>query len=149
MANDPSAFEYTLKDTAYVAVSKSGQRYPFSNRVSGASNNPNETSTVVKGSGRNPVAHTGVTAEPSFTITMPIDERDKFEKWFNANCDTEGVCDIERRRKKKRTPAVTDSFGDWLPTFGEESFAEGDATMVEVSGNYLVPRKDVTNALTP
>jgi hypothetical protein len=149
MANDPSAFEYTQKDTAHVAISKSGARFPFSNRVASSSYNPNESSSVVKGSGKFPVAHTGKTAEPGLTLTMPIDERDRFEKWFGINCKDDEICDVERRRKKPRTKAVTDSFGDWLPIFGEESFVEGDATMVEVSGNLLNPRKDVTNALTP
>lgn len=146
-AQDPSKYEYTLKDSAVSAVSKAGARFDFSDRVGGSTYSPNGTSTVVKGSGGYPVAHTGTTFEPSFSLTIPIDESEKFFKWYAANCAADGVCDIERRRKKPRVAAVVDKLEDWLPIPGDEEFAEGGETMVEVTGNLLRPKKDVTNAL--
>lgn len=145
---DPSRFEYTLKDMAVTAVSKAGARFDFSDRVGGSTNSPNGTSTVGKGSATYPVYHTGTTYEPSFAVTVPIDEKDRFRKWFEANCAADGVCDIERRRKKARVAAVVDKFEDWLPIDGDEEFAEGDEVLVEITGNYLLPRRDITNSLS-
>lgn len=146
---DKSKFEYTLKDMGVTAVSKAGARFEFSDRVGGSTYSPNGSSSVGKGSAKFPRYHTGTVYEPSFSLTIPIDEQERFFKWFAANCAADGVCDIERRRKKLSTAAVTDKLEDWLPIEGDEEFAEGDATMVEVTGNLLTPRKDITNALTP
>lgn len=145
---DPSRFEYTLKDSAYAAiVPTSGARYEFSERVSESSNNPNESSSVGQGSGPNPTHHTKKTREPSFSITMPIDEREAFEKWFNTQCAADGVCTLERRRKKTKIAPVVDHFVSWLPRFGEESFTDGEGVMVPVEGNYLEAKRDITNAI--
>jgi hypothetical protein len=148
-SKDPSKYEYTLKDCGVTAVSKSGKRYTFSDRVGGCTYNPNGTAGVVKGSAAFPVAHTGTTYEPEFSLSIPIDENEKFQKWYAIHCAEDGVCDIERRRKKLRVAAIIDVLGDWNPIPGEESFAEGEATMVELTGSVLAPRKDITNALNP
>lgn len=144
---DPSKYEYTLKDSAVSAVSKAGARFDFSDRVGGSTYSPNGTSAVVKGSATYPVAHVGTTYEPSFSVSVPIDEQERFFKWYAANCAADGVCDIERRRKKPRVQAVTDKLEDWNPVPGDEEFAEGSEVMVEITGNLLRPKKDVTAAL--
>jgi hypothetical protein len=151
MANDPSRFEYTLKDTSVAAVTSSGARFDFSRRVNGHTVNPNGESSTGKGSGANPQYHTGVTYEPEFSITIPIDEADRFDEWVQANASAseEGlVCDVERKRSKPKVRTVTDLLVAWLPIRGEEAFAEGDATMVEYTGKFFEIRRDITGSIT-
>jgi hypothetical protein len=147
MAQDPSKYEYTLKDYEFTAISKTGARFPFSDRVSEANKNPNESSSVGQGSGPNPVYHTRKVREPTVSITIPVDESTKFEKWFLANCADDEVCNMEFKRKKPRVTSVLDLVEDWLPRFGEEAIAPDAGTMVTIEGNALAIRKDVTNAL--
>jgi hypothetical protein len=149
MANDPSRFEYTLKDTSVVAVFPNGARFDFSRRVNGHTVNPNGESTTGKGSGANPQYHTAPVFEPEFSITIPIDEADKFDEALQANASTEGlICDIERKRSKPKVRTVTDLLVAWLPIRGEEAFAEGDATMVEYTGKFFEIRRDLTGSIT-
>ena len=150
MATDPSAFEYTVKATSLTAVAKSGARFPFSDRLAEHSNNPNASSSMGQGSGAYPTHHVKPSYEPSFSFAIPIDESERFFKWFQKNCvdnDGPGVCDLERRRKKARVAAVVDIFRDFLPLPGEESFSDGEGTMTTIEGGYLKPNKDITNAL--
>jgi hypothetical protein len=140
--NDPSSFEYTLADTSVRAVTESNASFPFSRRVNGHTLNPNGESTTGKGSGANPQYHTAILYEPEFSITIPIDEADKFDKWIKAN-GSGGVINIERKRSKPRVATKTDLLVQWLPIRGEEAFTEGDAVMVEYAGKFFEIRRDI------
>jgi len=147
--NDPSFFEYTLKDTTFAAVSLSGARFEFSNRINGHNYNPNGESSTGKGSGAYPTYHTSVVYDPEAGFTIPIDEADRFDEWFNAFCASDGVCHFERKRSKKRVPTVTDLFKNALPIRGEETFGEGDATMIEYTAKTVSePSRDLTGSIT-
>jgi hypothetical protein len=147
--NDPSFFEYTLKDTTFAAVSLAGARFEFSNRLNGHTYNPNGESSTGRGSSAYPVFHTGVIYEPTVGFTIPIDEADRFDEWFNAFCANDGVCHFERKRSKKRVNTVVDMLKNALPIRGEEAFAEGDATMIEYSANTVgEPDRDITGSIT-
>lgn len=145
---DPSVFEYSLADYAFVAIASGGQRFDFSNRVSSPSDNPNASSSVGKGSSQNPVYHTTPVFEPTFALSLPADERTRFRKWVRQYCAADkGVCNVEKRRAKPRVKPVIDLIIGWLPLDGEEAPAEGEGVMVEVSGNYLEKKEDTTKAL--
>jgi hypothetical protein len=138
MAADPSPFEYTLKDTSARALKKSGASFSFSRRVNGHTFNPNGESTTGKGSGANPQYHTGIVYDPEFSLTLPIDEADEFEKWVAGE-----PVDIERKRSKPRVATRTDLLVQWLPIRGEDAFTEGDATMVEFTGKCFEIRRNI------
>ena len=141
MANDPSQFEYTLKDTSVRAVTVNNSSFVFSRRVNGHTVNPNGESSTGKGSGANPQFHTGVEYEPNFSMTVPIDEADAFDAWLKLQPG--GTCNIERKRSKPRVATKTDLLVEWLPIRGEEAFASGDPTMVEYSGNFFEIRRNI------
>ncbi len=147
MANDPSFFEYTLKDTQVIAISLAGARFPFSSRIGEHGINPNGESTRGRGSGSRMQYHTGVIFDYEGTFTLPLDESVRFAKWFKANCEADGVCNFEVRRSKPRQRAIVDLAKFALPIQGERTFAEGDATMVEWTYGFLTLEEDTTNAI--
>jgi len=147
--NDPSFFEYTLKDTTYAAVSLGGARFEFSNRINGHGYSPNGESSTGQGSGSHPTYHTSVVYKPQAKFTIPINEADLFDEWFNSFCANDGVCHFERKRSKKRVPTITDMFKNALPIRGDEEFGEGDATMIEYTANTVgEPDRDITGSIT-
>ena len=146
MANDPSLFEYSLTNIAVATVATNGARYQFSDRINGLTDDPGGSASVGKGSGKYPRYHVDATYEPTIAFTVPKDEHSLFWKWFDTNCP-DGVCHVETRRTKKGQKTITDMAQWWQPLKGSTEYASGDGTMIELSGNYLEPKEDTTNAL--
>ena len=146
MAKDPSTHEYNVKNHKITAISPGGARFAFSYRLSEAAPDPGETSSVGQGSGPDPVYHLETVREPKCSITVPVDEAQKFKKWFAVNCTSTKTCSLEILRSKPRVSPVVDLFGDWKPTWGPQVIGT-DANMVQISGNALSLRQDITNVL--
>jgi hypothetical protein len=149
MAKDLSTHEYTIKNHAFTAISvTNGARFAFSNRVSEAAPDPGESAAVGQGSGPDPVYHLETVKEPKCSLTIPVDEAQRFKKWFRVNCAATKTCNLEIRRSKPGVAPVVDLMGDWKPVWGAQTIGT-DANMVPVSGNALSSREDITNVLQP